>query len=516
MVFPVLGVVPQLEPLTLLVDDLVITIADLEEMHDLCSKLQHLECSPKTRLEGGLHDLAPETIQLMMEPINTMKTLILPNTLWHEADICAKPYWAYITTKYPMIDTLQSYISIDDLSNPLPPREEERMCSMELKKDYFPHLEQVKLGPFAGRVATTWPLLVKDVIKVSLFRNATPGFLDWIHHTSTNRVQQLSFPVIPKAIDQLSHCSQLTELNIVLLHGDGSLHQEPPLDVVFSACTLLRKLVATGCIILCDDERHQGQYIDIDGDDDAMEMTSGNTKSTVNSSPLQSLVSLKTLILHNSIFKDSRILIRIGDRCPQLTHIELASCLWSISDLDIKHSAIRIEMPSHYFSYFNISSPSVCTYASGEDGNPSIFLELVDRGQEHRQPRHGYISQYREDVYFMIKRMNEIKSHEVSQNLANKSLALFKVERYRVGLVKLVIRRFMHSNNIAKILDKEEDVLNEEATLQAMKKVLDNRGYAQRCHTRYCGVVLYCRGVDLLYHSNIRLDLGDVKFCRKI
>ena len=91
---------------------------------------------------------------------------------------------AYITTKYRTIETLILHSHNPRMgetnigfTNMLSSQQQPLMSSMEFR-GYFPKLNEIHLGPFAGEQASRCPLLVKDIPKVSLYGDSTRGFVD--------------------------------------------------------------------------------------------------------------------------------------------------------------------------------------------------------------------------------------------------------------------------------------------------------------------------------------------------
>ncbi|KAI9261461.1 hypothetical protein BDA99DRAFT_560338 [Phascolomyces articulosus] len=513
MIFPVLRFAPQLESLKLLVHALIMTIDDLEELHRLCPKLQHFEWLPKTRLEGV--GLAPGTI---ITPTHTMKKLVLPHhSVWYDIDIRTSPWWTYVCTKYPSVKTLVLYSPVQQkiliksqLSNPLLSQGKQKLLrSMELKRDYFPQLEEIHLGPFAGRPATSWPLLVKGIPNVTLIGDTTLGFSDWIHHPSTDSIQRLSLLLIPKAFTQLSQCALLTHLELGFYESTYIVYQKLPVDDLLSACPLLYKLTATSCLICYgddneDNDTHHNQEntsITMISPDSDGGIDKNATRSTTAPSPPSSS-SLNTLIIRNSVIKNDNILARIGDRCPQLSHLDLSSCIWFTPNL-LTHLTTRIHMPNRYFSYLRISDPNMFDcMISEEHASYNRFGWYGRPSHEHEQPRYQVRTIFGKDVFYKVKRTEETQ-HE------------------RRG-----IERCDDNDNDDDVLTKKKTVTlihierDQQATrtIYCRKERKNGKSYVRRekvSEQIRWNLAFYCHRVDQLYFSDLRLRVDDMNFCKK-
>ncbi|KAI9261582.1 hypothetical protein BDA99DRAFT_605446 [Phascolomyces articulosus] len=507
MILPALRHVPQLETLRLLVHALTIAIDDLEELDRLCPKLQHFKWSLQTRLEGvGL------TSGTTITPTHTMKKLVLPHQrLWNSIDVCTSPWWTYICTKYPPIKTLvlqspEQHINIVNahLSNPLLSQDEQKILgSMELKKDYFPQLEEVHLGSFAGRPSSAWPLLVKDIPNVTLIGDATHGFSDWIHSPSTHKnIQRLSLFLIPKALDQLSQCTLLTHLELGFDDPFKLVYEKLPLDVLLSACPILYKLTASNCLICYDQEDTSATTAMIPSDTDK-----NRTDSTA-----ALLSRLNTLILRRSVLKDNEVLARIGDRCPQLSHLDLSSCVWFVAD-SLKHPTTQIDMPNRYFSFLRISDPSLFEFTIPDENAPMIrFRSYAGLHRVYQQPRFRIHCVNSNDVYYTIKRteveqQGERKKDEC-ENSSNDALTkmekgtLLHIERDQHGKVTFTYPvASKNSTNQRNAPRKRKYYFKEEEMLAG--------------HTLW-DLTFYCHRVDQLYFNDLRLNVGDTKSCQKL
>ncbi|KAI9257308.1 hypothetical protein BDA99DRAFT_606550 [Phascolomyces articulosus] len=504
MVFPVLRFIPQLESLRLFVHALTLTIDDLEELHRLCPKLQHFECSLDTDLvKYGF------TSGTAVTPAHTMKKLVLPQyRLWDDIAICTSVWWTYICTKYPSIKILilnspaqQKNITRSQLSGPLLSQEEHVLLySMELKKDCFPQLEEIHIGPFAGRPSSAWPLLVKDIPNVTLIGDATHGFSDWTHHPSTDRIQQLSLLIIPKAFDQLSQCALLTHLELGCYETFYNRYQKLPMDVLLLACPFMYKLIASNCLICYGDNKEDS---DTPKDQESTSTTittpdsDGNIdKNTMKSTAPSSL--LRILIIRDSVLNDDKVLPRIGDRCPQLSHLDLSACIWFTPDSS-KHLTTRINMPNRYFSYLRISDPSMFDYIIPEMRPATAqFGWFGSHSHEYHQPRYHVRVMDTKDIYYTAKRMDQVQQEGYDNDDGDDVLT----KKKRVTL--LHIERDQHEKAI--VLLPTMDKSNKRRPYTRKEKLIG--------HTLW-SLAFYCHRVDQLYFNDFQLSVGNQKSCKK-
>ncbi|KAI8141556.1 hypothetical protein BJV82DRAFT_618239 [Fennellomyces sp. T-0311] len=465
---PVLCRLPRLTHLKI-TSSFKMTMANMEEIHALCPRLQHLLFTKPMLLDIDDMSISPEEMESLV-PASPLQNLSLPSEIWAHQNITYTLLFKFITRKYPELKSLdissgsQTVNYIDNEGKPF-------IGSVQTLtlRQHFQHLENLRLGEFGGQPSTALPLLFRGIRKVTLDdERVSTNFSRWVRHGATNRIERLHLSTVPQRLGDLHYCTRLQELSLgSILNFKLQCLQQLPIDTVIGGCPSLIKLTITGYTIV-----HKS-----------------NAKSTS---------ILNTLILRKSAFEDNNVLMRIGTRCPRLTHLDLYSCRWYSPR---EYPVIRITMPQQSLRFLRILKPEMYTRPNPIGTN---FL----------------YGAYRES---QAKRMNECLLVKTSSH----THPLFWTAQKPFSSDSVVTR--ISNPAILDWLDRVEancgrktpkSTLRRKVAIRALETLrasadLEGHTPSKMKDYRFGSTVIRCSKVDRFYYDDIRLDFENSDFRRQ-
>ncbi|KAI9249480.1 hypothetical protein BDA99DRAFT_523912 [Phascolomyces articulosus] len=532
----ILCFVPQLEYLVIDIIRLNVSIADMEEIHTICPQLKHLEIrhaiikqqirlsSSSSPTTSGLYS----QLQLNeLHPAHTVTTLVLNFGVWAEDPyIYNNPWFLYIQHKYPFIKNLDIQSSEHShIQNGIQHNEairgsidrrthqqvagERKVATIKLKS-YFPNLEQVVIGRFADKTSTSWPRLVQGIPSIILKDDGARDFESWsksitsMMGTKTNSninngglLKRLVLGILPKNIDGFKYFGHF--LHQFYLNGQtfmrGQGRQLLPINILISSCPVMQHLTVKNYLIYYNKNDNNIERIHDNG------------------SPSSLLCSslLKTMILQHALIMGNNVLTYVGNKCPQLDHLDLIRCAWcSYGD---QHPIIRIDMMNHRFKYFRLIKPN--TYKSHKKDLPydaGIIYSPIEMPIETNHYPWKFIDPELSLMdYFLVKRQknttnitpSSFSSCSQQQNhQQNVESILFNIKPTGYGTGS--------SHCIKRLIDGDIVSWLEKDTTTGFKQTKEEE---RMFHSgpymgakKYCSVILYCQDIDQLYYDTIQLD----------
>ncbi|KAI8141562.1 hypothetical protein BJV82DRAFT_618251 [Fennellomyces sp. T-0311] len=450
---------PQLLSLTISSTRYFISIAYLEKLHDLCPGLRYIKFTVPNVFDDSVSAADIERVV----PARSMRNLCFHRKqLWEARNVLDGTWFRYIVRKYPELRcldigtkhriferALQASRSEEDVSN----------AAIVALRDYFPRLDDLSLGEFAGKPSITWPLLVRGISKITLCDDTMSLFPAWISNDATKGIEKLSLSAVPNDLRGLGNCKYLRELN---LDSGPFLQPDKPcgtpeiaLDVILSCCSVLRKLTVSGSFIRYDD-------------------------TPADKSPLEYLELVNAALTNEA-------LAHIAHHCPSIIHLNLRMCIWVDSS---EYPVIRLDFSQHRLSYFRLVSPWTCREVERDRMYASFFPDEFGRTR--------YITHRKPGVHecFMLKKDKSNRMLFDTRPLATDRRA--KVTR-------------LHHSDIMEWLDGSQDQVKQAKAKQAIESLRGLKG--DHVSFRYWSTVLSCRSVTLLYYNDGRLNVDDDDFC---
>ncbi|KAI9244946.1 hypothetical protein BDA99DRAFT_528529 [Phascolomyces articulosus] len=501
----VLCFVPQLKHLTFNIDQLTIDLIEMEALHTACPQLKTLEIftafiwSDKSNYSSNsMTSSSASTVfdPSSVEPARSIEKLILQCNGWMDNHPFDKnPLFIYIQHKYPGLKRL-SMTSIEKERNhrlrfpqlplsqepspPLPPYSHADTIQL---KSLFPQLEHLDIGPFSKRSSTGWPRLVYGIPSITLLDNPSNCFETWVkdihtpspaHYDQQLRqppvlLQQLVIRILPKALDNFQYCIQLCHLTL-----DGKRHnwgklQILPLDILLRHCHSLEYLYIKAFHILCQEDEATA----------AAAITS----------------RFKKMIVENATLRNSGVLTRISQLCPQLGHLNITNCKWRIPEDECL--IVHINMPNQRFSRLELNGLGTCRKLRGYIGRrPEQELPVASADparEEHPIWTMPDPSFFGATDYLLLKtnRRREQPPKGEGEYQQSQSLILFKYEHQYMERVK--------EDSTETISWLEKKISNERPTPGYQKR------YSQKTYGSW-PVIIHCQHVDRLYFDGKLLN----------